>query len=133
MYLFFEFIIFFKVITHIILAFKNSKLEGGSFVKPLVNSGIVSMTLYFLPKINTYIFSLLHPAAESTTIVYSIPLFHVFQIMLLLVGMLFSFYCLFRIFKKYMASHLKSKRALLTSHFLFIVFYTIIVSFLLIL
>lgn len=133
MYFFFEFIIFFKVITHIILAFKNIKLEGGSFVKPLVNSGIVSMALYFLPRINTYIFSLLHPAAESTTIVYSIPLFHVFQIMLLLVGMLFSFYCLFRIFKKYMASNLKRYRVLLTSHFIFIVFYTIIVSFLLIL
>lgn len=131
-YLFFEFIIFFKIITYIIVAFKKVGEKKSGILKPLLSSGIVSVALYFLPKINIYIFSLLRPVAESTNIVYNIPLFHIFQIMLLLAGMIFSFYCLFRILKKYMDSNRKNNKILLASHFLFIVFYSIIISVLLI-
>jgi hypothetical protein len=133
-YFFFEIIIFLKLIGYIILTFKEIDLKESkiSLIKPFLGSIIVGITLYFLPKLNVYIFSLLRPAAEAKDLVYSIPLFHVFQIMLMLLGIILSFYCMFRILKKYKESNLKSNKILMISHFLFMVFYSIIILFLLI-
>jgi transcriptional regulator with AAA-type ATPase domain len=133
-YFLFEFIVFFKIITYIILTFKEIDLKESkiSLLKPLLSSAIVGIILYFLPKINSYIFSLLRPTSDARDIVYSIPLFHVFQIILMLSGIILSFYCLFRILKKYKEANLKSNNILMTYHFLFMVSYSIIVLYLLI-
>jgi transcriptional regulator with AAA-type ATPase domain len=133
-YLFFEFIVFFKIITYIILTFKEINLKESriSLLKPLLSSVIVGVILYFLPKINSYIFNLLRPAPDAKDKVFNIPLFHVFQIMLMLFGIILSFYCLFRILRKYKESNLKSNKILTASHFLFMVCYSIVVLYLLI-
>ena len=133
-YLFFEFILFFKLILYILgefkgIDFKESKVR---VLKPLLGSVLVSITLYFLPRINAYIFSLVRPRTEATNIVYNIPLFHVFQILLMGLGFIFSFFCMFRILKRYRDSNPRGNKVLLSFHLLFMLFYSVMILFLLI-
>ena len=134
-YILIEIVIYIKIITYIILAFKEIDFKDtkASLLKPILGSIIVSITLYFLPMINNYIFSILTPKADSTNIVYSIPLFHFFQVLLFLPGIILSFFCLYRILKRYKASNTKGNRLILTSHFLFMSLYSFIILFLLVL
>ena len=122
------------MIMYIILTFKEIDLKESriSLLKPLLSSVIVGIILYFLPKINSYIFSLLRPASDAKDKVFNIPLFHVFQTMLMTFGIILSFYCLFRILRKYKEANMKSNKILTTFHFLFMISYSIIVLYLLI-
>ncbi|MBN2374629.1 sigma 54-interacting transcriptional regulator [bacterium] len=133
-YLFFEFIIYFKLVTFVMLEFKKSSLKTARrhLIKPITVSLIIGATLYFLPKINSHIFSLLRPKAESTNIVYSIPLFHIFQLMLMISGIILSIYCMFRILNKYKDQNLKKNKALIGSHLLFMILYSLVLLILLV-
>ncbi|MGA1794785.1 MAG: sigma 54-interacting transcriptional regulator [bacterium] len=132
-YLLFEFIVFFKIIAYIVVSFTRVDLkEGwGGLLKPLAVTLFTGTILSLLPRINAHIFSLLQPAAESTTVVYSIPLFHVFQIVLFVPGIILSFYVMVRILKKYRDANQRSNTLLAASHFLFMLLYSVIILLLL--
>ncbi|MGA1863658.1 MAG: sigma 54-interacting transcriptional regulator [bacterium] len=134
-YFLFEFLVFFKIITYIILTFKEIDLKESkiTLIKPLLVSVIVSIILYFLPNLNSYIFSILRPTSGAKDMVYSIPLFHVFQTLLIFSGILLSLFCMIRILRKYRETNLKSNNVLMGYHFLFMVLYSSIVLYLLIL
>ena len=106
--------------------------EGwGGLLKPLTVTLVTGTILSLLPRINAYVFSLLQPAAESTTVVYSIPLFHVFQIILFVPGIILSLYVMVRILKKYRDANRRGNKLLATFHFLFMLLYTVIILVLL--
>jgi len=132
-YLLFEFILFFKIIAYIVISFTKVDLKAGwgGFLKPLTSTVVTGIAISFLPWINAYIFSLVRPAAESTTVVYSIPLFHVFQIMLFIPGIILSLYALVRILGKYRDVNRRGNKLLATSHFLFMLLYSVIILVLL--
>jgi len=130
-----EFVVFLKLIAYVILTFKKIDLKErkSSLIKPILTSLIVGIAIYYIfDKVNHYIFSLVRPVVESTNFVYSIPLFHVFQLIILVLGIILSFFCMFRIMKNYRECNLKSHKILLASHILLMVGYSLLVFVLLV-